>query len=55
MMELAIFNAQGQVIHACQAKNGTKISLADQEAGYYFIRGIQKDGSVFSAKLLKAE
>lgn len=54
-IELTIFNAQGQLIFTGQAFNGTLISMADQASGYYLIRGVQRNGTFFSARILKIE
>jgi len=54
-IELSVFNAQGQLVLTRIASNGTWISLADQASGYYLIRGVQRNGAVFSARILKVE
>lgn len=54
-IELSIFNAQGKLILAKQVVNGTLISLTDQASGYYFINAVQKNGTVFSARVLRVE
>ncbi|MBK7966996.1 MAG: T9SS type A sorting domain-containing protein [Bacteroidetes bacterium] len=54
-IELSIFDAKGKLILTRQVANGTLISLSDQASGYYFIKGVQKDGPVFSARVLRVE